>query len=124
MDIQNYLPTKVISPRANALGENNVDIHLLTRPCMFWLFCLSLLFFLLPQILELFGFQIFLLFRVPNEGYPRNASYVLNLISTCLRFLNGLLDYIIIVRVERFILHVIIECNSHFLCTYRSAISY
>jgi len=24
MDIQNYLPTKVISPRANALGENNL----------------------------------------------------------------------------------------------------
>jgi hypothetical protein len=47
MDIQNYLPTKVISPRANALGENNVG----------W-------------VIKLFGFQIFLLLGYPMKVIP------------------------------------------------------
>ena len=37
---------------------------------MFWLFCLSPLFVLLPQILELFGFQIFLLLGYPMKVIP------------------------------------------------------
>ena len=40
------------------------------------------LVFLLPKTLKLFSFQIFLTLSVPDEGYSRNVSCALNLLST------------------------------------------
>jgi hypothetical protein len=45
-----------------------------------WLSYLSPLCLLLPETFKLFGFIL----RVPDEGYPRNASYVQYLIALLL----------------------------------------
>ena len=45
----------------------------------FWLFCLGSSMFLLPKI-----FTFIYSLSVPDEGYSRNASYALHLISTFL----------------------------------------
>ena len=47
----------------------------------FWLYCIDPFVLLHPSAIKLFGFPIFRLRKKP-EGYSRNASRALNLIST------------------------------------------
>jgi len=53
----------------------------------FWLSCLSPLVLLLPKLTIIWLSYLSILI-IPDEGFSRNASCALNLISTCFFLLN------------------------------------
>jgi hypothetical protein len=59
------------------------DVNISCSFCWYCWPCLDPLVYLLPKPFKLFCFPILSTLSVPDEGYSRNASCALNLVSTC-----------------------------------------